>query len=299
MLTFPAAIDSTMLAAFRSCPTKFYREYVEHFKPREPSVHLHAGGAFARGLEVARRAFYEEGLPAEDAVALGMGALIKTYGDFDCPLDSAKSLERMAGAMEFYFERYPLETDEAMPLAFPSGKRAIEFSFAEPLPIDHPQTGDPIIYCGRSDMIASFAGGTYIFDDKTASSLGASWSKQWEMRSQFTGYCWAAQRAGIPVNGVLVRGISILKTKYDTQQAITSRAPWELDRWLAQTTADIHRMIDMWQRGQWAYNLDHACAEYGGCMFVQACKSPDPAPWLDLYFERRVWDPLTREEHNA
>lgn len=296
---FPAAIDSTMLAAFRSCPVKMHREYVQHYKPRTPSVHLHAGAAFARGLEVARKSFYEESHPAEDAIALGMSALIKAYGDFDCPLDSPKSLERMAGAFEFYFDRYPLETDNATPLVLPSGQRAIEFSFAEPLPINHPETDDLLIYCGRSDMIADFAGGTYIFDDKTASSLGPSWAKQWEMRSQFTGYCWAASRAGIRVNGVLVRGVSILKTKYDTQQAITSRAQWELDRWYEQTLRDLRRMIRMWEAGEWDYNLDHACAEYGGCTFVQVCKSADPQPWLDLYYEKRIWDPLTREEHNA
>jgi hypothetical protein len=173
----------------------------------------------------------------------------------------------------------------------------IEFSFAETLPILHPDTGDPLLYCGRSDMIAHFAGGTYIFDEKTTSSLGPSWGNQWDLRSQFTGYCWAAERAQIPVNGVVVRGVSILKTKYDTQQVITSRADWEIQRWYDQLLYDVSRMIDYCYRtGYWDYNLDHACTEYGGCLFKQPCKSPDPQPWLDLYFERRVWDPLAREE---
>lgn len=295
MIPFPAAIDSTLMASFRSCPQKAYTEYIRHYKPRIPSIHLHAGGAFARGLEVARRAFYTEGLPAEDAVAIGLSALLKAYGDYDSG-DHAKSIERMAGAFEYYLTAYPLATDDAQPLLLANGQHAIEFSFAEPLDILHPETGDPIIYCGRSDMIANFAGGVYIFDDKTATSLGPSWAKQWEMRSQFSGYCWAARQAGIHTNGVLVRGVSILKTKYDHQQAITSRADWELDRWYEQTRKDIHRMIAAWEAGVWDYNLDHSCAEYGGCIFTQACKSPDPQPWLDLYFERRIWDPLAREE---
>ena len=44
---FPHAVDSTMLATFRSCPQKFFRQYVEHWKPKAESVHLVAGGAFA------------------------------------------------------------------------------------------------------------------------------------------------------------------------------------------------------------------------------------------------------------
>lgn len=292
----PSVIDSSMLATFRACPIKFFREYVMHYKPATNSVHLHAGAAFARGLEVARKSFYEDGEPESDSIAHGLGALLQAYGDFECPSDSAKSLERMAGAFEYYLTQYPLSTDHATPVILPTGKRAIEFSFAEPLAIKNPETGDPLIYCGRTDMIADFAGGIYIFDDKTTSSLGASWAKQWEMRSQFSGYCWAAKAAGIPVSGVLVRGVSILKTKYDTQQAITNRSPWELDRWEEQLYRDLERMIRMWESGEWDYNLDHACAEYGGCMFQTACKSPDPQPWLDLYFVKRIWCPLLREE---
>lgn len=293
---FPAVIDSTMLGAFRSCPRKMFLEFVLHYKHKSPSVHLIAGGAFARGMEVARKEFYEEGKSAEDSIALGLAALIKAYGDFECPPDSAKSLERTAGAFEFYFTNYPLGGDGSDPVVWGDGKRMVEFSFAEPLPILHPETGDPILYVGRSDMIAHFAGGTYIFDEKTTSSLGASWSGQWDLRSQFTGYCWAAKRADIPVNGVIVRGVSILKTKYDTQQAITSRADWEIERWYEQTCRDLERMKWCWQNEQWDYNLDHACTEYGGCSFKQPCKSPDPQPWLDLYFEKRIWDPLAREE---
>ena len=293
---FPHAVDSTMLATFRSCPQKFFRQYVEHWKPKAESVHLVAGGAFASGIEAARRAFYEQGVSAQDSEAAGLQALIEHYGDFECPPDSAKSLERTCGALEFYFQNYPLGADGMEPVLMASGKRGIEFSFAEPLPFAHPVTGDPILYTGRADAIMHFANGIYVVDEKTASSLGASWSRQWEMRAQFTGYCWACRQAGIEPAGTIIRGVSILKTKYDTQQAITYRAPWEIDRWLQQTLRDLERMVSMWKDNWYDYALDHACAEYGGCSMLQICKSQDPESWLPMYFEQRVWDPLAREE---
>lgn len=293
---FPPTIDSTMLSTFRSCPQKFFRQYIQHWKPGEESVHLIAGKAYATGLEKARRAFYEEGKSDEEAMGIGLSALLAEYGSFEAPVDSAKTPERTAGALEFYFERYPLSTDGAIPLLLPSGKRAIEFSFAEPLPINHPLTGDPLLYTGRSDMVCEFAGGVFIEDDKTTSSLGATWSRQWEMRSQFTGYTWAAQQRGHKIDGVLVRGVSILKTKYDTQQAISYRTPWEIDRWFEQTCRDIKRMIQMWEEGYFDYNLDHSCAEYGGCALLNVCKSAYPEGQLETYFTRRVWDPLARQE---
>ena len=293
---FPVAIDSTMIGTFRSCPQKLFRMYMEHWKPAEDSVHLHAGGAFAEGIEAARRAFYEQSRSSDDAIGIGLGALIARYGDFECPPESAKSLERTAGALEFYFENYPLGKDGAIPLQFPDGRTGVEFSFAQPLPIDHPVTGDPILYTGRADLLAEAWGGVYVFDEKTTSSLGASWVRQWELRSQFTGYCWAAERFGFEPSGVCVRGVSILKTKYETQQVLTYRSDYEVGRWLDQVCRDIRRMIACWEEGYWDWNLDHACTEYGGCALRDVCKSSDPEAWLKTYFVPRVWNPLLREE---
>ena len=110
---FPNTVDSTILSTFRSCPQKFFRQYVQHWKPTAQSVHLIAGGAFASGIEAARNAFYVNGESASDSEGAGLAALVKHYGDFECPSDSAKSLERMCGALEFYFHNYPLGADGA------------------------------------------------------------------------------------------------------------------------------------------------------------------------------------------
>lgn len=295
---FPQVVDASLIAAFRSCPQKAFLEYFQHFKPKSPSVHLHAGKAFAKGLEEARRAFYLENLPHEECVEIGLRSLLTEYGDFPCPEDSAKSATRMAGAMEFYFDKYPMYDDKCIPAPMPGGKKGIEFSISEPIPeIIHPETGDPILYVGRMDMLAEYAGALYGEDDKTTSSLGASWSKQWDMRSQFTGYVWGAKKMGFDLNGFIVRGISILKTKYDTQQAITYRPEWFINRWYDQLLRDLTRMILMWETGYWDFNLDHACEEYGGCIFKKVCLSSNPGPWLEADFERRRWDPVTREEY--
>lgn len=294
--SFPAVIDSSFLASFRSCPQKARLEFLDHWKPREPSVHLLAGAAFARGLEVAREAFYVRGLAPDSAVALGLGALMEHYGDFECPADSAKSLERMCGALEFYFERYPLGQDRAVPMTLPGGKRGIEFSFLEPLDFEHPETGEPLLYSGRFDMIVDYDNLALGEDDKTASQLGASWPRQWDLRSQFTAYVWGAKQAGIKLDGFLVRGVSILKTKYDTLEAITYRPQWMVDRWYEQVLRDLARLRDQWESGIFDFNLDHACAEYGGCPFRGVCQMQRPEILLQQQFERRKWDPVTRTE---
>jgi len=294
---FPHIIDSTILSAFRSCPQKAFRQYIEHWKPKGKSVHLVAGGAFAAGVEAAREAYYYHSRPRDVALQEGMVALISAYGTFECPPSSPKSLERMLGALEFYFDRYPLGADGAEPIRLADGKLGIEFSFTEALPIAHPTTGDPLLFTGRADMIAHFAGGIYIFDEKTTSSLGERFANQWEMRSQFTAYSWAARKVGIEAAGTIVRGVSILKTKYDTLQIPTYRSKEEVDRWFTQTLRDLERMIKNWEEGYWDYSLDGACTEYGGqCAFTKVCKSSEPDLWLDTDFEQRVWFPQERKE---
>jgi len=293
---YPPTIDSTFLSTFRSCQRKAYLQYLQHWKPKHESVHLVAGGAFAAGVETARKAFFVEKLPREDCKLAGLQALIRSYGTFEAPEGAAKSLERMCGALEFYFDRYPMREDGMEPLYFNEDQSGIELSFAVPLEFRHPVSREPLLYTGRSDMVARFAGGIYVVDEKTTSQLGASWSRAWEMRSQFTGYCFGCQSYGIQASGIVVRGVSILKTKYDTLQVLTYRSPWEIDRWEQQLYKDLETLQRCWEDNYWSWNLDHACTEYGGCPFVQVCKSPDPETWLGMYFEKKVWDPLARGE---
>ena len=295
---FPAYVDSTMLADFKACPTKFRFAHMQDWKPKVVSVHLHAGAAYARGLEVARRAFFEQNDSPERAQDLGAAALAEAYGDFIAPMrgsGAAKTKDGMIGAYNFYWSNYPFSTDDA-PILMANGRRAIEFNFASPLPVRHPITGDPLIYAGRFDQIMSYQGLVMGEDDKTTTSLGPSWTQQWDLRSQFTSYCWGAQEMGIKLDGFLIRGVSILKSKNETQQAITYRPEWQIDRWLEETVLWVEDIIQCWKTGKWRHNLDHACAEYGGCAFREPCMFREEGGFLERDFERRRWNPIDRTE---
>src|ERR1700758_3691273 len=194
---FPAVLDATMLASWR-CKRKFELAFLQRYGAAGRSIHLLAGGAYAKGLEVARKAYCEGDRP-EVALQKGIVALITEYGDADAA-GTAKTLDRMVGALEFYFDRFPMESDPCR-IATIAGVPAVEWSFALPLPFTHPDTGEPLLYAGRTDAIMEFVGGLYCLDDKTTSSLGESWSRQWTLRGQFTGYAWAARTLGIRFAG--------------------------------------------------------------------------------------------------
>jgi hypothetical protein len=236
-------------------------------------------------------AFYAEGKSPEDSVALGASALITAYGDFD-PGSSAKSLDRMVGALEYYFSEYPLDTDPARILTL-AGKPAVEFSFAIPLPITHPDTSEPLLFCGRFDAVVEYAGGVYAMDEKTTSSLGATWSRQWDLRSQFVGYSWALREHGLNCQGTIVAGVSILKTSYGQQRAVVPQPEWKVNRWLEDTIADIEDAKQRYIRKEKPRrNWSESCNSYGSCPFKQLCIVEDAEPWLDTYFELNTWNPL-------
>ena len=55
---FPLVWDNTMRTSYIACGRKFAWEFLEHYKTINPSVHLHAGAAWAKALEVLRAAYY-------------------------------------------------------------------------------------------------------------------------------------------------------------------------------------------------------------------------------------------------
>lgn len=296
--SFPTCIDNSIRSNFVACEAKFHHGFIRNISPAGTSVHLHAGGAFAHGIEAVRRAFYVDGDSEDGAIGKGIEELLLFYGDYECPPESAKSAERMAGALEFYFSRYPLSSDYLQPWT-DGTSTGIEFSFAIPLPILHPVTGEPILYTGRFDMLAEEqkSGSLFIVDEKTATQLGASWSKQWDLDAQFTGYHFGAKAFGKPVAGAVIRGVSILKTKYDSVECHISRSNFAIERWYKQLLRDVQRMIEIWRSNEFSYQLDKgSCGAYGGCSYAILCNSQEPERWIPVNFEPRVWHPMLREE---
>jgi hypothetical protein len=158
----------------------------------------------------------------------------------------------------------------------------------------HPETHAPLLYAGRLDVVLDIYSGRYLTDDKTTSALGYSWPAQWDMRGQFTGYAWGASELGIQIDGSLVRGVSILKTKYDHAQAIVHQPRWKLDEWKRATCDKLQHAIELYHRGIEIPAFGEACNEYGGCEFKSPCMVRDHIEWLNANFVERNWNPLER-----
>jgi hypothetical protein len=255
----------------------------------------------AKGLEVARRSFYFEALPKGESEERGLVALTKEYGDLEPPEKKLhKSWVRTAGAYLYYLDEFPLGEDPLKPFTKHSG---IEFTFAIPLPYTHPDTGDPLVFGGRFDVLGEFNKGLYGLDDKTCSELGPTWSSKWSLRGQFLGYCWAADQCGLKLNGFIVRGLCMYKNDFAIGQAIEQFPPWILKEWETQLYEDIEEMLGAYKRHSvsnhsviFPKNFGDSCTAYGGCPYRDLCRRQNPEPWIESAFVERIWNPLDKGE---
>jgi hypothetical protein len=193
-------------------------------------------------------------------------------------------------------------------------------------PILHPTLKLPLLFSGRLDMLASYAGGIYMVDEKTTGSyFSKSWAAQWETRGQFTGYKWLGQQSGIPIlqnlSGAIIRGIclpSSTATNEDTkqkfysniesikhQQAITARSQYEVDNWHRSMVSTVQHMLTQYtaylEHGEtepekfFSGNWGSSCTDYGkGCPLIDTCKSINGERFLEGNYEQYIWRP---EQH--
>lgn len=303
-LEFPPVISASLRSLFNGCHKKAFWSEIYGLRPKGANVHLTAGSAYAAALEAYRRSYWGSGAfesetdRYDEAVFRGLEALIKSYGDYTPPEGEKKTFDRVVAAFVEYLYAYPPTTDHVIPSYSHLGPR-VEFSFAfEIADLKHPVSGDPILYTGRLDQLADFNGALFIFDDKTTGAgFSQHWRRQWDLRSQFTGYAVGCELHGIRIAGAIVRGMAILKTECKTVEAITYRPEWMIDRWKDRLIWDVKRMLTCWETNSWPNTGEESgeCSNYGLCPFTVLCSSQHPENFIDVYFDRGRWDPILRE----
>jgi len=289
---FPMVIDNSQREAFVRCPFSWALRYLHNWRPKNESIHLRAGGAFATGVEQARRAFYVDGKSEEDAIALGWKALVEAWRDSETEEEHVKDLNSMTAALVYYFRRVPMSTDYIKPAVF-GGIPMIEFSAVHPLPVNGPD-GTPVLYYGRHDMVGQhiYSGTLYGVDEKTSTTLGARWISNWDMDAQFTGYCWLDQQSGLAVNQFLIRGVSITSLgNNEFAESLQTRSNWRIEQWLEQIVIDVENMKQQWERNKFSKSLGPGCKMYGGCIYKDACKSRNPLAILRQDFVQQRYAP--------
>lgn len=299
----PFYIDGTMRSSWKTCPRKFFYAYVMRKVTPHASIHLHAGKAFAKACEETRIAYYAEGKSWQEAVDIGQVHMVRAWAEAEEEVDpqaSGKTLPNMLHLHEKYFEEYDRGNTNLRPVVRHEGKPAVEFSFAVPIPgTSHPVTGEPILYVGRLDMLASREPDSdvvWAVDEKTTAQLGPKWGTQWELRGQFIGYAWAVSQYGYKCAGAVVRGCKITSTgAIGFAEVPIAIKPHLMDRWLGELQQDCADIKAAWEANAWRYDFADGCSSYGGCPYQIACSAKQPEKWIEHNFVDNLWNPVTGE----
>ena len=322
---FPLTISSSLLESWNTCHRRGYHEYIQHLSSDRDSVHLIAGGAYAKGQEITRKSFFVDGESAEYAQSLGEDALIEAYGSF-VPFagdKDKKCLSNVISLFREYFYTFPLDSDAFIPVTLENGERAVEFPFAIELPFKHPDLGVPLHFVGRFDMLVEFKGKLYGLDDKTKSGYPSAKQKEsdsayqylistgrgkgaeeinWATRGQFSGYSWAMKQLGVSLEGFIIREAWFQSSSsWLHRQVFTPRRPAQIEMWGDQLFRQVEQMIARYVRvrdGEKTSKVfdmanDSAlCVKYGSvCPFMELCTGGLSEQYLEDRFEQSIWIP--------
>ena len=308
-LELPAYLDSTMLSTWRSCRRKYFWQVLHQLSSSSRSIHLVAGGAFAAGMEAARRLAFDGSrvrrASHDDLLEAAYPAFAREWGDYPIEEDHNKSFFNTFQGLANYLLQYPPQEDPVQPLKRPDGSPAVEFTFAIPLheAPPHPETREPFLFVGRFDMLGNYNELPCIVDEKTTSYIGTQWANGWRLRGQFMGYIWACQQLGYELDVAVIRGIGLLKRDYPIATGIEKYPRYLIERWYRQLIMDLNGIIDAYVHlteinpnpdKSYPYNFSDACSAYAGCPYVDLCSAGTPENFFGAYV-RRLWNPLAKD----
>lgn len=291
-------INSSSLSILQTCARKAFYALSERWKSRQTSPALIYGSAIHKALEL----FYthpsrERTLPADlddvaPLLAHGHSAPTKHFiydaiAAFVVAADPLKMLPETdkrsvasgVWVLTHYFktylnDAYVIHTDAVGPV--------VERSFTCNL-YDDAQL--KIDLFGQIDFILrnEVTGEVLPGDHKTSSQLGYDFLNRIKPNHQYTGYLYGAQQTlGITGEHFLVNGIQVKARPVTTKagpptftRQITRRSHRDIDEFRESVVEAVGNFLRWDARKSWPLGVVDACANYGGCQFLDVCGQPE------------------------
>jgi hypothetical protein len=286
-------VNSSGLGTYKTCPRKYYYEYVRGLRTRAPMWDADFGTLLHKASEIYDKTRLEpQGHQGalENALCeiliMTWDAKAKRPFQFDHPIKNRTSLIR---TIIWYLDHYG--ANESLELiVLPDGTPALELQFEFDSGYVAP-TGERIMFCGRLDKVvrATFDGHAYIKDIKTTKyELSAHYFAQFAPDTQMSLYpiagkvCFDFDVAGVIVDGVQI-GVGFSRFK----RAKIEKPDEVLEEWLVDSHFWLAQMSRSAIEDHWPQN-DKACGLYGGCDFRSVCAMRPKAreTWLMAGWEQ-------------
>lgn|SRR5574343_179000 len=304
---FPLIISNTDLNLLSQCELKWFRERCQCLRKQSFNIDLTAGGSFAKGLELTRKAFYQDKKDSETSIEIGYNYILEEMHEkmkFE-NTDVLKSPERMALALKEYFKKWPLEDVEVIPAEREDGSFAIEHTITKELPVLHPELGVPLIFKGKLDMLATEMGRTWIVDEKTTKQISSNTGEMLRPAGQFAGYKWLAKQEGLEVQGVKIRKVAIQVREIKLEEFQIPITDFMVERWYSSLLNKLTNIANKYKSyisgedfvSYFLPDYQQGCTSFNkSCPFVDGCVSANGEKFIKSEFEQIVWDAVNSRE---
>lgn len=304
---FPEIISNTDLSLWSECEMKWFRNRCQCLRKSEYNINLLAGIAFASGMEITRKAFYLENKTEQESIVLGRDFILKNLKVQEQENDlfgltakeDVESPRRMSQAFEQYFSEWALEDgDEAIPFEF-EGETGIEHRLLAELPFLHPETGKPLLFKGKLDLLGKNSlSRLAMYDEKTCKGFSAKDQTLLELSGQFLGYGWLARKNNLKVNDAYIRKIAIQKTGIKFKEFHLLLTDYAIDNWYEAMLDKVSLMIEKYKsENKFIRDFGSGCsAFYKPCPYSVGCIAQTGENELETNFQQLVWDYEKKEE---
>jgi hypothetical protein len=297
----PEVFDSTMIADFVDCHSRFYQRHVLGLQPKtwESAIQLSWGSAWHKLQELYHNGMHTDGLSHEEAMTVATAYVADRWDNsIDWSLDRhGRTMQRMMLLFVQYVERFKQDEKYIEPL------RSEQF-FDIFCPAANPDCplggGCDLRWCGRIDRLFRVRGKIKARDYKTTSAMGVSYFDRYEHSFQMPGYNWGAVHL-VPqgIDGIEIDVLYTLKASEDFYRRTFRYINPRLIEWrdnVKRIIEDIRRLWHLYpdEPEAWRKNWNE-CTRYSTCAYSGI---HFPAPISDTrlrimandYRESR-WDP--------
>lgn len=282
-------LDNTALAAYATCPRKYFYSMVQHRRRIGRTTPALAYGTCWHAM---LEAHYKTGGDA-DAVFLAGAKSWEDHGKED----DHRTFDRAWMEYGNYKKRWGEHDEEdAKTVGFPDTP-AVEISANVMFP------GALHAYAGKIDRIIELQGQYFVEDHKTTSRMGNYYFSQFELSNQMMGYVSIAKMLmpSVRIAGVRINAHCVLKRESKFERQIITFTEDRLQEWQENLNVWIGQLSDAYGSGRFPGDYTACDGKYGMCAYSEVCSlSPRLRERaLEADFEINPWNPLEAKEEDA
>ena len=305
-------IDHSIHSTFSCCEEKGRLAYIEHLVPIATRTPLEFGKAFHAGVAGLYNSIFA-GMDRPQAILEAQRLFVHEAKDSLRLTDDLtanpdpRTIERGCNMIEAYAQKYAPQDAHWTDVVDPNTNTPwIEVGFSVHL-MDW--RDKPVVLVGKVDRIRRYRvdGNLYGWETKTTTSGTKRYADQVRPNHQITGYQWAIQELlGLNVVGMILDIAHISDRKVggkfptgvdaenDFLRVETRRSPKDIEEFLFDLRLKTIAFLERRDSGlrRWHRNAPAACYMYGGCHFLEACRSNlNPRIMQDKY-KVEPWHPF-------